>query len=163
MYVVGEAKKIKLVVPFRAAPASAGPGVGGVGVHRDKPWEGWGWILVRDDSSAIIGGRSHYGRRNRAGLFKAATNNDISVRRKKNLRCGTLLVLARADSHVAGNCACSVVTSHNTAKIDSKYDELRSPWHSCRAELVRCTEFHGETRSPFDSVTYKARSTCVTV
>lgn len=113
VYVVGEAKKIKLVVPFGAAPASAGPGVGGVGVHRDKPWEGWGWISVRDDSSAIIGGRNHYGRRNRAGVFKAATNNDTSVRRKKNLRCGTLLVLARADSHVAGNCACSVVTSHN--------------------------------------------------
>jgi hypothetical protein len=34
-------------------------------------------------------------------------------KKKKNLRCGTLLVLARADSHVAGNCACSVVTSHN--------------------------------------------------
>ena len=55
------------------------------------------------------------------------------------------------------------VTQRTTAKIDSKYDELRSPWHSCRAELVRCTEFHGETRSPFDSVTYKAQSTCVTV
>ena len=29
------------------------------------------------------------------------------------MRCGALLVLARADSHVAGDCACSLVTSHD--------------------------------------------------
>ena len=34
-------------------------------------------------------------------------------KKKKKLRCGALLVLARADSHVAGDCACSLMTSHD--------------------------------------------------